>query len=363
MADAAAQCAAPGPTRFQTCMNDADAETTLLQVSIHQSARSKGSDGAENVNPLKKAASELADDCTVPDDRDSCKKAIWLAELLSQLTKPTSSDPIAEVSNLTFLSSWFRNPAGPGGFFNFVDADRSGSLDASELAVHHATGLMQLIDMDGNGQASRKECHEFLRGSVVLFKKLPTLDADLSHASVPAMLADADTVTIPTVVATGPSTNPFTAAASELQQGCPDGADKASCDRAVSLAQFLENTTAQVPVNEVVRKASNNLQLWYWWQHPDGPAGLFEAVEKLHLERERMKLGSDQLSLIDVNPAIPDILRFADLDHDGVMSRAEARSYLAACAVLLQKVPMLDIAAATIPLPKLFAMADSVLKH
>jgi len=202
------------------------------QVDDKGIARHLSSD-SEDSSPLQTAASELADECTLPDDQASCDKAIWLAGLLEKLTEGTSAEPIAEASKVSLLATWFKNPAGPGGFFNFVDVDRSGSLSADELSAHNAGDLMQLIDIDDDGQASRKECRDFLRGCVVLFKKLPTLDADLARATIPVMLEDADTVTMASTVATGPSSNPLSVAVSELERSCPEPAERASCDKAV----------------------------------------------------------------------------------------------------------------------------------
>lgn len=320
----------------------------------------------EEVSPLMEAASQLADTCTVPDDQASCDKAIRLAGLLETLTHGKSQDIVAEASNVSLLRSWFRNPAGPGGFFNFLDTDRSGSLNATELSEHGATGLMELVDADSNGQASRKECRDFLRGCTVLFKKMPTQDSLLQRTSIPVMLADADTVTMESIVATGPSSNPLSQAASELEQNCPHPAEQASCDKAVTLANFLAmGFTAGTAPEEIVAKAGTALQLWYWFQHPEGPAGFFKAVDRhkkdSHTAADIMAVAASVPS-IPHNPAIPDLVGFADANKDDRISRAECRDYLGACVVLMQKLPMLDIVSASKPVSEVFMLVDSLNK-
>jgi len=354
------QCT-PGIHERVLCANDVHEETSLLQVHAHTSSRSE----PEESNPLKKAASELVDKCTVPDDQAACDKAISLAGLLEKLTQGKSQDQIAEAAKVSSLASWFRNPAGPGGFFNFVDEDDSGSLSGTELLTHDAMALMQLIDSNNDGQASREECRGFLRGCAVLFKKLPTADAGLAQMSVHFMLKDADTVRLQSTAATGPGSNPLTKAASELRQSCPELAEEGFCDTAVALANFLAKLTAETPPENVVEKASHTLELWYWFQHPEGPVGLFNAADRF---KQGFHTAADLLAVAgripgaQTNPNVDALVKFADTDKDERISRAECRSYLGACALLMEKLPMLDLLTATKPLSERFMLADSVMK-
>merc|ERR1719272_2300541 len=84
-------------------------------------------------NPFTRVAYELARKCPMHADQASCNEAIWLGGLLSKLSRPTSSDLIAEAGKLLSLGDWFQNPAGPAGFLNFLDKDHDGLLDSSEL--------------------------------------------------------------------------------------------------------------------------------------------------------------------------------------------------------------------------------------
>merc|ERR1719262_537823 len=117
------------------------------------------------------------DDCPEDADRATCDEAMWLAGLLSKLPQGKSGDLIEEARRLFSLQSWFENPAGPSGFFNYLDTDHNGVLGAKELADYGGEGLLQVIDVDRDGYASRKECQTFLRGCAVLFKMLPVKGA------------------------------------------------------------------------------------------------------------------------------------------------------------------------------------------
>jgi len=198
-----------------------------------------------------------------------------LGGLLSKLSRPTSSDLIAEAGKLLSLGDWFNNPAGPAGFFNFLDKDHDGFLDASELLEYGGVGLMQVVDLDDDKRASRPECQTFLRGCAVLFKMLPTKDPALAKMPAPVMLKLADTVTLESAVAAGPSSNPLLNVASSLEQSCPEAADSLSCHEGIQLARFLANMTADIPPTLVVSEVADILALWSWFQHPQGPAGFF----------------------------------------------------------------------------------------
>jgi len=384
-------------------VQDEQEETSLLQVHSQTSTRGKGLDVVDQVstrsetpdvrlltdqpkqslsnnlmvkeaaqpiqilssNLLVKASSELSVNCSVPDDPDACSKAVFLADSLTKLTV-ASENMVAKAAEVASLHAWFRNPAGPGGFFNVMDKDESQSLSASELSEHGASRLMELIDIDNDNECSREECRHFLRGCAVLFKSLPTLDKVLLQTPLLTLLNEADSVTMGSsndVVATGHSSNPFTAAASELAQSCPKPAHHASCDTAVGLAMLLVNLTAGVPPNHMVEKGSSILTLWNWFQHPEGPVGLFNALDR---HQQGAFTVEDFDALIEMipgapkNDAIPELVAFADTDKDKSISRAECLAYLRGCAVLLQKLPMLDLVSASKPLPDVLMLAKSV---
>jgi len=219
---------------------------------------------------------------------------------------------------------------------------------------------MQVIDIDHDGEASRQECHAFLRGCAVLFKELPTNDTGMGKITTPAMLKLADTVILESTVATGPASNPFTEVASALEKECPPPADHTSCAKAVALANLLVKLTKDVPSGEVVAKASAILSLWFWFENPQGPAGLFNALDQAH----KGALTTAELVPVSGNSAaLPEVLKFLDTNNDGKASRAECQSYLRGCVMLVHKLPMLDLASAKKPLPDMFGLADSVIKQ
>jgi len=166
------------------------------------------------------------------------------------------------------------------------------------------------------------------------------------------------------IVATGLSSNPFRVAASELSQSCPKLAHQAACDTAVGLATLLVNLTAGAPPNHMVEKGSSILTLWNWFQYPEGgPVGLFNALDR-HQQGAFTVEDFDALTAMNpgapTNPAIPALVGFADIDKDKHISREECLAYLRGCAVLLQKLPMLDLVTASKPLPDVLMLAKSV---
>lgn len=314
----------------------------------------------DSANPFQKVGYELAVDCPEFADQAACDEAIWLAGLLRKLTQDKSEDVISEADRLLSLESWFQNPAGPSGFFNFLDTDHNGGLDAKELTEYGGAGLLRIIDGDLDGYASRHECQTFLRGCAVLFHVLPTHGSNLSKMPAPMMLKLADTVTIESTVGVAQSVNPFTEVASSLQNECPPPADAVTCYEASALALLLVNLTKSTPPEQVVAQASSILSLWYWFQNPQGPAGFFNAIDNKH----RGSITASELIAIPGNNAdVSQVVRFLDANNDGKASRAEVHTYLRACAILIHKLPMLDLASATTPLDYMFTLADSVVKQ
>lgn len=372
-------------------MRPADDESFFLQVTMHSST-ARGISASESVgrlvadtrekqvsepghvkasslvtddpalsdNPFTRVAYELARKCPMHADQDSCNEAIWLGGLLSKLSRPTSSDLIAEAGKLLSVGSWFQNPAGPAGFYNFLDRNHDGYLDSEELLEYGGVGLMQVVDLDSNKHASRRECQTFLRGCAVLFKMLPTKDSAMAKMPAPIMLKLADTVTLESAVATGPSDNPLLGVASSLKAQCPEPADELSCNEGVELATFMANMTAGIPPNLVLSQVSDILALWSWFQHPQGPAGFFNSIDLVH----KGSITATELAAIPgSHPAVVDIVKFVDKDKDGKASRAECQRFLRGCVMLLHKLPTLDLLSASTPLPDMFDLADSVIKQ
>jgi len=385
-----AQCEKFAPGSYDpSCIRHADDESSFLQLTTQTaSARTLGSVSVENVasqalhkeasepamrgsslvtddpglstNPFTRVAYELARKCPMHADQASCNEAIWLGGLLSKLSRPTSSDLIAEAGKLLSLGSWFQNPAGPAGFFNFLDKNHDGILDADELLEYGGVGLMQVVDLDHDKNASRQECQTFLRGCAVLFKMLPTKDSALAKMPAPVMLKLADTVTLESAIATGPSDNPLLGVASSLEAECPEPADKLSCREGVELARYLANMTAGIPPNLVLSEVADILALWSWFQHPQGPAGFFNSVDIVH---KGSITASELAGVPGSHPAVVEIVKFMDKDTDGKASRAECQTYLRGCVMLLHKLPTLDLLSASTPLPDMFDLADSVIKQ
>jgi hypothetical protein len=316
-------------------------------------------------NPFAKASSSLSQECPAFAGQDACDEAIWLARMLERLTRGKSADLITEAARLLSLQSWFENPAGPSGFFNFLDSNHDGYLSADELGDYGGRGLLQVLDVDHTGHATRQECQSFLRGCALLFKQLPAGDASwspkLAEVKAPDLLKLADTVAIANTVAVAPYANPFTEVASSLVKECPPPASKELCQQAISLAHMLEDLTAgaDTPEDEVVAKASSALMLWYWFQTPTGPAGFFNIVDKEHTGAITSE---DLLSIRGTSPDVVHVMNFIDEDHDGKASRANIQKYLRSCCILVHKLPVLDLASASTPLDYQFTIADSVVK-
>jgi hypothetical protein len=315
-------------------------------------------------NPFTKVTYELAQECPVHADQAACDEAIWLGTLLSKMAKGRKSDLIDEAGKLLSLEAWFQNPAGPAGFFNFLDLDRNGYLDSDELMAYGGAGLMQVIDTDRDGLASRQECHSFLRGCAVLFEMLPKEDTRLEKVPASVMLKLADTVTLEHTVPTGPNSNPIALVAAALGSDCPEAADHASCIKGTALAKLLVKLTEDAAPKDKVTMASTILSLWFWFQNPKGPSGFFNDVDQRHkggltVDELLQVFGDTELA----QRVLPKLVKFIDTDHDGKVSRAECQSYLRASVLLVHKLPMLDLASANTPLPDMYILADSVIKQ
>lgn len=313
---------------------------------------------------LQNAAADLTQSCLSSADKASCDHAASLANALSGLSS-NAEDPIADAAEKVFLRTWFANPGGTGGYFNFLDKDHNHKLDKDELKAEGIASLFEMLDNDKDGSASREECQSFLRASAVLFKKLPTKDKLLAQIPLSAMLNDADRVTLPHVAATGPRTNPLAQAASELQEQCPEPAEKLSCNKAADLARVLAKATNDTPPQDVAVQACDMLGLYYWFSPPDGPKGLFKALDR---EQKGSHTAADLDALAESaglprNPSTPMLFEFADSNKDQRVDRKECRDYLSACALLLHKLPALDPATAFKPLPEVISIANSVLKE
>lgn len=338
-------------------------ESTMSMDAALDSADPEPDDGT-SINPFTKVSFELAEECPEIAGQADCDEAIWLAGLLTKLTRGKSSDLIAEAARLLSLQAWFSNPAGPSGFFNFLDTDRNGELDAKDLADYGGVGLLKVIDVNRDGYASREECQTFLRGCAILFKVLPTEDSGLAEplheVHTPEMLKLADTVAFKSTVAVSPSANPLMEVASSIKKDCPPSADAETCKAAVDLAKLLVNLTADTPAELVVSEASSILSLWYWFQNPHGPAGFFEALDKKH---KGSITSSDLMSIPGTSPKVAHLMTLLDRNRDGAASRAECHSYLRACVLLIHKLPMLDLASANTPVDDMFNQVDSVIKQ
>lgn len=329
--------------------------------------RLQGSDDEEEqtlvstANPFHSVKLSLAEECPEYADQASCDEAVWLATLLSKLNDGKSDDLIHDASSLLSLEAWFESPAGPSGFFNYLDKDDKGGLDATELEEYGGEGLLQLMDVDGDGVASRHEVRIFLRGVAVLFKMLPATDHKIAMLPAPVMMKLAETVTLENTVPVGPASNPFTEVRAALKKKCPPQANKKSCKEAQDLAKFLEEVTDGTPKELLLAEAGTVMGLWYWFENPGGPAAFFQAVDADH---KGTITASKVLSFThSSNPKVVQLLDFIDTNNDGKASRYECQNFLRSSVLVMHKLPMLDILRADTDIPTMFGMADSVVQQ
>jgi hypothetical protein len=340
-----------------------------------RAASPEESEDASNINfelianPFLKSKTDIASECPEFADQPSCDEAIWLAGLLAKLAQGKTtvqlvSQPtqlVSEASTLLSLEAWFESPAGPSGFFNFLDKDKSGALDSNELEEYGGTGLLQIMDVDDDGYVSRHEARIFLRGLAVLFKKVPQTDSMIKYLPPSLMVKLADTVTLDKTVPVGPNENPFTNVRHALKENCPPPATEATCEEAMNLTKFLDDITEATPKQLKLFEAGSLMGLWLWFENPGGPSQFFSGVDSDH--RGTLTPQKVMAFTHSTNPKVTELLNFIDTNNDGVASRYEIQNFLRSCALLIHHLPVLDVVRADSSIDTMFTLADSVVQQ
>lgn len=333
-----------------------------MQVHLGLSSRSP-KDGAGTLATVKstdsfnEAVLALAAACPSPADESACKAAVMIAQSLVNSSRTLTADVVTQGAR-TMLSSWFQNPAGPAGYFNFLDKEHVGYLNAAELPGPS----LDFLDTNADGHASRAEVRTFLRGAAVLAQHLPALLPSSEGTPLTVMLQLANSVMLSSSVGTGPESNPLAAVATSLKQSCPPPASTATCDKAIALAGLVENLTSGISPHEIVFTASVVLSPWAWFHHSGGPSEFFNAADTsrdggLSATELQAALGVDAVDFLGV---IDELMKLIDVDGDGKASREECKSYLKGCALLIHRLPMLHPASGKESLARMLDLADSV---